>query len=71
VSKKMDALTPDTLKLLQSVLDDAWNSLRLEERARTSKTQVAVRILEAAAEGERDPIRLRIEAMTGIVTSPL
>ena len=26
----MDALTPDTLKLLQSVLDEAWNSLRPE-----------------------------------------
>jgi len=67
----MDALTPDTLKLLQSVLDDAWNSLRPEERARTSKTEVAVRVLEAASAGERDPARLRIEAITGVVTSSL
>lgn len=67
----MDALTPDTLKLLQSVLDEAWNSLRPEERARTSKTEVAVRVLEAASAGERDPARLRIEAITGVVTSSL
>jgi|SoimicMinimDraft_15_1059743.scaffolds.fasta_scaffold116659_1 hypothetical protein len=67
----MDAHSPQTLKLLQTILDEAWESLRPGERARTSKTQVAVRILEAAAAGERDPIRLRIEAMTGIVTSPL
>lgn len=67
----MDALTPDTLKLLQSVLDDAWNSLRPEERARTSKTEVAVRVLEAASAGERDPARLRIEAITGVVRSSL
>lgn len=67
----MDALTPDTLKLLQSVLDDAWNSLTPEERARTSKTEVAVRVLEAASAGERDPARLRIEAITGVVTSSL
>lgn len=67
----MDALTADTLKLLQSVLDDAWNSLRPEERARTSKTEVAVRVLEAASAGERDPARLRIEAITGVVTSSL
>lgn len=67
----MDALTPDTLKLLQSVLDDAWNSLTPEERARTSKTEVAVRVLEAASAGERDPARLRIEAITGVVRSSL
>ena len=67
----MDAFTPETLKLLQSVLDDAWMSLRPEERARTSKTQVAVRILEAASAGERDPARLRIQAVTGVVANPL
>lgn len=67
----MDVFTPETLKLLQSVLDDAWISLRPAERARTSKTQVAVRILEAASAGERDPARLRIQAVTGVVTTPL
>ena len=67
----MDAFTPETLKLLQSVLDDAWISLRPAERARTSKTQVAVRILEAASAGERDPVRLRIQAVTGVATTPL
>jgi hypothetical protein len=67
----MDAFTPKTLKLLQSVLDDAWMSLRPGERARTSKTQVAIRILEAASAGERDPTRLRIQAVTGVVTTPL
>ena len=67
----MDTLSPDTLKILQSVLEDIWDSLRPEERARTTKTLVATRILKAAAQGERDPIRLRIEAMTGVVISPL
>jgi hypothetical protein len=67
----MDAFTPETLKLLRSVLDDAWMSLRPGERARTSKTQVAVRILEAASAGERDPVRLRIQAVTGVVAIPL
>ena len=67
----MDALSPDTLRILQSVLEDTWDSLRPEERARTTKTLVATRILKAAARGERDPIRLRIEAMTGAVISPL
>jgi hypothetical protein len=68
---KMDALNPETLKLLQSVLEDTWDSLRPCEKARTTKTEVAVRILKLAARGERDPDRLRIEAVSGVVTSPL
>jgi len=61
----MSALSHETLKLLQSVLDDTWLSLRPEEQERTSKTQIGVRILELAAAGERDPVRLRNEAMKG------
>ena len=58
----MDVPTPETLKFLQTVLEEAWESLRPEERARTSKTQVAAHILQLAAKGERDPVRLRAEA---------
>jgi len=60
--EKMDVPTPETLKFLQTVLEETWESLRPEERARTSKTQVAAHILRAAATGERDPVRLRAEA---------
>lgn len=67
----MDALTPELLKLLQSVLEDAWDSLRPSEKARTTRTEVAVRILQVAARGERDLDRLRIEAVSGVVTSTL
>jgi hypothetical protein len=65
----MDALDPEALKLLQSVLDEAWASLSPDERAKTSKTLVASRLLAAAAAGERDPTRLRIEAITAVATS--
>ena len=58
----MDVPTPETLKFLQTVLEATWESLRPEERARTSKTQVAAHILQVAATGERDPARLRAEA---------
>jgi hypothetical protein len=58
-------------KILQSVLDDTWDSLRPEERSRTSKQQIAARLLDKARAGERDPFRLRIAAIHGIVTSPL
>ena len=67
----MDALPPETIKLLQNVLDDTWESLRPEERSRTSKTQIANRLFDKARAGERDPFRLRVAVMDGIVTSLL
>ncbi len=51
----MTAYNPETVKLLRSVLDDAWASMGPDEKARSNKTLVAVRILEAAAAEERDP----------------
>ena len=39
-------------------LEDAWASLRPEQRAATFKTTLAERILKSAAEGERDRDRL-------------
>ena len=67
----MDALDPEALKLLQSVLDEAWASLSPDERAKTSKTLVASRLLAAAAAGERDPVRLRIEAITAVASATI
>jgi hypothetical protein len=62
----MSELSRDTLRLLRSLLDETWSSLRPEEQARTSKTQIGARILELAASGERDPVRLRKKAMAEI-----
>jgi hypothetical protein len=59
----MTAYSPETVKLLRCVLDDAWASMRPHEKARSSKTLVAVRILEAAASGERNPGRLLAQAL--------
>jgi hypothetical protein len=63
--------TPETVKLLRDALDDAWAALRPDERARASKAMLATRLLEVAAEGERDPARLRREALSTVVTSAL
>jgi hypothetical protein len=59
----MSVYNPETVKLLRCVLDDAWASMRPDEKARLNKTLVAVRILEAAAAGERDPVRLLAQAL--------
>jgi hypothetical protein len=73
----MAAYNPETVKLLRPVLDHAWASMGPDEKVRSSKTLVAVRILEAAAAGERNPNRLleqalvpwRIEAMSVPIVS--
>jgi len=62
---------PETIQLLRAILDDAWASLRPEEQAQSSKSALAARILRMAADGERDPRRLQVAALTSIVTSPL
>jgi hypothetical protein len=54
---------PETIALLRSVLDDAWDSLLPEVQAGTQKTALAERILKSAAKGERDRGRLRDAAL--------
>jgi hypothetical protein len=58
---------PEAIALLLSALDEAWETLPPARRAMTSKTTLAQRILRLAANGERDPIRLRIAALIEIV----
>jgi hypothetical protein len=54
---------PDTVALLRTTLDRAWDSLPAGQQATTSRSILAERILKAAAEGERDPDRLRARAI--------
>ena len=54
---------PETIALLRAVLDEVWDSLSAEAQASTSKTALAQRILQEAAAGERDPLRLRAAAL--------
>jgi hypothetical protein len=58
---------PETIALLQTVLDQAWVNLLPEQQSRTSKSDLAVRILMLAAQGERDPVRLRTRAVSEVV----
>ncbi len=54
---------PETVTLLRATLDDAWSCLRAEQRATISQSILAERILKLAAEGERNPKRLRDAAL--------
>jgi hypothetical protein len=53
----------ETIALLRTTLDRAWDSLPAGRQAVTSRLILAERILKAAAEGERDPDRLRARAI--------
>jgi hypothetical protein len=53
---------PDTIALLRITLDRAWAGLPPGQQASTSRSLLAERILKAAAQGERDPDRLRARA---------
>ena len=62
--KEAALFDPETVALLRATLDDAWSRLRAEQRATISQSILAERILKLAAEGERNPKRLRDAALT-------
>jgi hypothetical protein len=55
---------PDTVALLRTTLDHVWAGLPPTRRALTSQSVLAERILRAAAQGERNPDRLRAHALS-------
>ena len=58
---------PELIELMKSVLDDATTMLPEAKRTSTMKAQIASHILASAAEGERDPIVLKMGALSAVV----
>jgi hypothetical protein len=58
---------PETITMLRETLDAAWGALSPEQRARSTKSRMALCLLGLAAAGERDPLRLRSRAVMDIV----
>jgi hypothetical protein len=58
---------PETLKLLSVVLDDVCGHVSDEE----ARTYVAMRLLEAAGDGERSTKTLNMEILTQVATLAL
>ena len=54
----------ETVDMLRTTLDRAWGSIPPAQQASMSRSVLAERILKAAAQGERDPDRLRARALT-------
>jgi hypothetical protein len=57
---------PKTINLLKKVLAEAENALPRERRSSETRVKLATGILKAAAEGERDPSRLRAAGLIAI-----
>jgi hypothetical protein len=53
---------PQTIDLLRDVLEDGWAKLTEAQRTETPRSLIAQRLLQAAADGERDPALLRSRA---------
>ena len=61
---------PETIQVMKAVPEESWASLQPEQQRNFVKSDLAQRILAAAVDGERDPIRLREQALaTSVATS--
>jgi hypothetical protein len=60
------AYDPDTIILLKKVLAEAESTLPKQRRSSEARVKLATGILKAAAEGERDPARLRTAGLIAI-----
>jgi hypothetical protein len=66
----MGAYDPETVNVLRDALNQAWALLPNERKAVTLKADMADRILKCAAEGERDPVRLRMAELLQRAAGP-
>jgi hypothetical protein len=58
---------PELIELMRAVLDDAAAMLPQAKRTSAMKAEIASNILACAAKGERNPVALRIAALSAVV----
>jgi hypothetical protein len=58
---------PELIELMNAVLDDATAMLPEAKRTSTMKAEIASHILACAAKGERNPMTLKIAALSAVV----
>jgi hypothetical protein len=63
----MAVFQPELIELMKAVLNDATAMLPEPKRTSTMKAEIASHILAHAAKGERDPMALKIAALSAIV----
>jgi hypothetical protein len=65
----MARFDPETLIVLRNALDEAWALLPDNRKSESQKSNMAQRILTKAAEGVRDPVKLRASALVGLMSA--
>jgi hypothetical protein len=68
VSTVRGAFDPETITLLSAVFDEACLALPPGQRTPKMRSRLAECILRKAGEGERDPVRLRTDALADATT---
>jgi hypothetical protein len=70
------AFDPDTITLLASAFDAAWDTVKKsgsplaeDDRAASTREVLAKRIIEMGKKGERDPLRLVDDALAHLAGS--
>ena len=63
VESEQETLGPNTIEVLVVAFEDTLRQLRFVDRNDPAMTPVAKKIIELAKRGERDPIRLRDQAI--------
>ena len=58
---------PELIELMRAVLDETAVMLPEAKRTSTMKAEIASHILACAAKGERDPVALRMAALSAIM----
>ena len=58
---------PELIELMKVVLEDATAALPEAKRTSAMKAEIASQILASAARGERNPVALKIAALSAIV----
>jgi hypothetical protein len=60
------SLDPKTLAIIETAFDEAWLTLKFNGDDKIRPSELARCILRLAIEGERDPVRLHDEALSGL-----
>jgi hypothetical protein len=63
----MAVFQPELIELMKTVLEDATAMLPEAKRTSVMKAEIASHILACAAKGERNPMTLKIAALSAIV----
>ena len=59
----MSAFGPAVGDIMRKAIDEAWDTLSEREKQRGARSELAIRVLATAADGERDPVRLNDAAL--------